>query len=304
MRHATLRAGLSAAVLLALGACSAEGPAESRATVSSGDPAACPGEVLDVVVSVGAWSDVVRQLGGDCATVTTLAPSGAASHALAPEDRESIADADLVVVNGARYDRWATDAVEASAGDPSLVSAAAVAGERAARDPHLWNDPAAVPVVAEAVARELAGLSSDAAPYFDAQHTTWLAELQPWLDAVTAVRAQSDGRTVAATAPGFGRMVATVGLTDVTPVGYLRSIRSGEEPSAADVDEFATSLRAGAVDVLVQVDDAVPDELRDAADDADIPIVEVTASPAADAPFVERQLAQLASLAEALAAGR
>lgn len=304
MRHATLRAGLSVLTLLTASACS-DGATDSVAAVSSGDPATCPGEILDVVVSTSAWSDVVRRLGGACATVTTIAPAADAPADIAAAGRTAITEADLVVVNGARYDDWAVDAAAEAAGGVVVVSAAEVAAVQAQeRDPHLWHDPAVVPEVAAAVARELARLSPDAAPYFDAQHATWTAEAQPALDLVAALRAGVGGKTFAATEDVFGRMAEAVGLTDATPPGYLGSARTGNTPSPEDVAAIEAALRTGAVDVLIQdgeVDSDVHDELRETAEDVHVPVVEVTAAPEGDAPFLDWQLEQLESLAAALA---
>ncbi|SDF75817.1 zinc/manganese transport system substrate-binding protein [Blastococcus aurantiacus] len=308
MRHAPLRAGLTALALLALSACSDDGAPDSAATVTSGDPAACPGEVLDVVVSVAAWSDVVRRLGGDCATVTTIAASPAdAPEDVVPADRAAFDVADLVVVNGARYDEWAVGAAAESDGDPVVVTAAEVAGSGAGRpDPQLWYEPEVVPEVAAAVTRELATLSPDAEPYFDAQHTAWTAELQPYVAAVAALRDGAAGRTCAATLTAWGPMARALGLTQETPSGFLRSLRSESEPSADDVDAFETALREGAVDVLVRDGAAgggTADRLRDVAEDAGVPVVEFTEFPPEDGSFVEWQLTQLAALSEALADG-
>lgn len=304
MRHATLRAGLTALVVLALPACSGDAAPGSEAAVSSGDPGTCPGDILDVVVSVGAWADVVRSLGGDCATVTTIAPSADAPAELVPADRASFGAADLVVLNGGGYDDWASDAVADGAGSPVVVSAEQVGGTDApGRDPHLWYEPAVVEAVAVVVADEMALLSPDAAPYFDAQHTAWTAGLQPWLTSVAELRERATGRTVATTDGVFGRMAGAVGLRDLTPPGYLRAARTGA-PSPEDVAALEELLRSGAVDVLVEDgedEDGVHDRLREAAADADVPVVEVAAAPDGDAPFVEWQLGQLADLAEALA---
>ncbi len=301
MRHAFL-SGLSVLALVALPGCSDDDADGGTATVVPGDPAACPGEVLDVVVSVAAWGQVVQRLGGDCATVTTIAGSAAD---LPPADRAVVVAADLVVVNGVRYDVAAIEAAEAASGDPVVVNAAEVVGSAAQRrDPHLWYEPAAVPEVGAAVARELADLSPDAAPYFDAQHMAWTAELQPFLEAVAALRSQTAGRTYATTRPLYGRTAEAVGLVDGTPREFLRSMRSGIDPSPDAVAAFASALRAGRVAVLIQDDaaeGAVQEQLREAAGDGDVPVVAVTEGPPDDVPFVEWQLAQLTSLAEALA---
>lgn len=289
MRHATLRAGLPVLALLALAGCSGGSAADSEAVVSSGDASACPGEVLDVVVSVGAWSDVVRRLGGDCATITTIAPDTGTPAEVVPADRAAFDAADLVVLNGARLDGWAADAVAAD-GNGVIVSAAEVAGaDGPGSEPHLWYDPAIVPEVARAVAHELARLSPDAAPYFAAQHTAWTTELQAWLEGVAALEADADGRTFAATGAGAGRLAEAVGLTDVTP---------------RDPADLEAAVRDGAVDVLVRVGDELPDRLAEAADDAEVPVVALDLAPAEDTSFVEWQLAQLGALAAALIEGR
>ena len=306
MRHASLRAGLTGLVLLAAASCSDAGAPDSEATVASGDPAACPGEVIDVVVSVAAWSDVVGRLGGDCATVTTIAASPAApSDDVLAADRAAFAAADLVVVNGARYDQWAVEALEESDGDAVVVTAAEVAGMDAARpDPQLWYEPRAVPEVAAAVTRELADLSPDAAPYFDAQHTAWTAELQPYVAAVAALREGAAGRTGGTTLTAWGPMARAVGLAEGTPSGLLRSLRAGSEPAPEDVEAFEAALREGSVDVLVQdgsADEGAAAGLRDVAEDAGVPVVDVTEFPPEDGAFLEWQVTQLAALAEALA---
>ena len=305
MRHGFLHAGLTVLAVLAASACSDTGAPDSEATVASGDRAACPGEVLDVVVSVVAWSDVVSRLGGDCATVTTIAasPAGPSEDVLAA-DSAAFAAADLVVVNGARYDQWAIEAVEDSDADPVVVTAAEVAGAGAARpDPQLWYAPQVVPEVAAAVARELAALSPDAAPYFDAQHTAWTAELQPYLAAVAALRDTAAGQTGGTTLPAWGPMARDLGLAERTPSGFLRSLRAGSDPAPEDVDAFETALRDGDVDVLVQdgsADGGTAARLRDVAEDAGVPVVEVTEFPPEDGAFVEWQVTQLAALSEAL----
>jgi zinc/manganese transport system substrate-binding protein len=281
------------------------------AAVASGNPAACPGDVVDVVVSVGQWGDMVRRLGGDCATVTTIVASGAVDpHDFDPttSDLAALSGADLVVINGAGYDRWAEDAAAAASG-PALVSAADAADvpDKGA-DPHLWYAPDAVQALAAAVTRELSDLDPAAADYFTDRATAWTEQLQPYLAAVAQLRATAAGRTYAATETVFDRMAAAVGLTDVTPEGYRRAASNGSEPAPGTLADFENALRAGTVDVLIyntQTSGSVPEQLRSAAEDAGVPVVEVTESPAdATSSFVAWQLDQLDALAAALGGTR
>ena len=296
--------------LAALAGCGSSDPGDGA--VATGNPSLCPGEVVDVLVSVGQWGDLTRQLGGDCANVTTVVSSGAVDpHDFDPgtADLAAFSDADLVVLNGAHYDEWAEDALATLDREPPVVIAAEVAGipEQGA-DPHLWYDPEIVELMAEAVSGALADLSPDAADYFDHQELTWQEELQPYLAAVEELRSAGAGATVAATETVFDRMSAATGLTDVTPEGYRRAISNESEPSPADLAAFQSALADGRVDVLIyntQTSGSVPEQLRAAAEDADVPVVEVTESPAdADSSFVAWQLDQLSELSDALAGQR
>jgi zinc/manganese transport system substrate-binding protein len=305
-RSFAVRTALAAVTVVGLAACTDAGGDQGSA-VSSGDPDACPGDVVDVVVSVGQWGDVVRSVGGDCATVTTIASSGAVDpHDFEPgtADLAAFSDADLVVVNGADYDHWASDAVEAQDPAPAVLSVASLVDVPDGGDPHLWYEPEAVHAMAPALAGELAELSPDAASYFEERAAAWQANLRRYLDADLALGSLVSGSTYAATETVFDRMAAALGLVDATPEGYRRTVSNDSEPAPGDLAEFETALRAGSIDVLIyntQTSGSVPEQLRAAAEDAGVPVVEVTESPAdRDGSFVSWQLAQLSALSDAL----
>ncbi len=310
MPPARSTAALGALVALTLSACAA-GSSAGGAAVSEGDPGACPGQVVDVVVSVGQWGDLVRSLGGACATVTTVVSSAAVD----PHDFEpgtaalaAFSDADLVVLNGAGYDHWAQDAVATVDPHPSVVSAAEVAGvaEQGA-DPHLWYSPEAVQEMSTAVSRALADLAgADAAEYLAQQAAAWAEDRAPYAEAIASASAVAAGHTFAATEPVFDRMAAAVGLTDATPPGYRRASSNDSEPAPGDLTAFESALSDGSIDVLVyntQTSGTVPEQLRSAAERAGVPVVEVSESPTdPDGSFVSWQVGQLTELSKALSA--
>jgi zinc/manganese transport system substrate-binding protein len=305
-RPTAVRTAALALTTLGLAACT--GGSGDGSTVATGDPAACPTDVLDVVVSVGQWGDITRTLGGDCATVTTIVASGAVDpHDFDPgtADLAAFSGADLVVLNGAGYDTWAADAVATLDPEPALVNAADIARVEEGADPHLWYDPATVQATAAAITDELTALSPDAADYFAGQATAWREELAPYLAAVDSLRGTAAGRTYAATEPVFDRMAAAIGLTDVSPEGYRRASSNHSDPAPGDLVAFEAALANGMADVLIyntQTSGSVPEQLRAAADAAGVPVVEVSESPAdASGSFVAWQLAQLSELSDALA---
>jgi zinc/manganese transport system substrate-binding protein len=305
-RPTAVRTATLALTTLGLAACT--GGSGDGSTVATGDPAACPTDVLDVVVSVGQWGDITRTLGGDCATVTTIVASGAVDpHDFDPgtADLAAFSGADLVVLNGAGYDTWAADAVATLDPEPALVNAADIARVEEGADPHLWYDPATVQATAAAITDELTALSPDAADYFAGQATAWQEELAPYLAAVDSLRGTAAGRTYAATEPVFDRMAVAIGLTDVSPEGYRRASSNHSDPAPGDLVAFEAALANGMADVLIyntQTSGSVPEQLRAAADGAGVPVVEVSESPAdASGSFVAWQLAQLSELSDALA---
>ena len=185
LRMRTGAVAAAAVTGLALTACGASGGAAARPVTSSGNPDQCPGEVVDVVVSVSQWTDLARTLGGDCASVTTVLSSSAVDpHDFEPRPTDIAAfdGAELVVLNGAGYDTWASDALANLDHAPAVVSAADVAGLRAGTpaNPHLWYDPDLLPRVAAAVTRELTRIAPADAGTFTAAADAWAADLAPY----------------------------------------------------------------------------------------------------------------------------
>ena len=330
-RSRTAALALASAATLVLAACGSE---DEGPTTSSGDADACPGDVVDVVVSVGQWGDVVESLGGDCASVTTVISSTAVDpHDFEPTtgDIAAFEEADLVVLNGADYDHWAADAAGNVDPAPVVLDLAEVAGleteehaeeeggEHAeeegeehveeehghgAVNPHIWYSPEFVQQSSEAITAELSELSPDAADYFADQATAWEEELAPYSEELASLQAVADGKSYAATESVFEYTAEAIGLTDATPEGYRESASNETDPAPGDVAAFEALLQSGGVDVLIyntQTEGCVPEQLRSAAEEAGVPVVEVTESvPDDEGSFVDWQLAQLRALSEAL----
>lgn len=305
-----LVAALAGLTALGLAACSGAGGATGDHVTSTGDPSACPGEVVHVVVSVAQWSDLARTLGGDCAAVTTVLTSSAVDpHDFepSPSDIASFTGADVVLVNGAGYDSWATHAVENLDPRPAVLTVADLAGTTGG-NPHLWYSPDAVAKAAAAVTAELSKRSPHAERYFAERSRAWTADLQPYLDQIAALRDASHGRTYAATETVFDDMAAAVGLADRTPEAYRQAVSNESDPPPGALSAFESALAGHRVDVLVvntQTEGTLPDRLRAAAEQAGVPVVAVTESPPEGTrSFVAWQVEQLTALSAALSGTR
>ncbi|MCH9669265.1 MAG: zinc ABC transporter substrate-binding protein [Actinomycetia bacterium] len=323
-------ASLLLAAPFALSACgSSDDQAESSGTSSAAAGGECPTTPVDVVVSVDQWGDIVSQLGGACANVTTvLANSATDPHSFepAPSDAAMFDGAQLVVINGGHYDEWAAKLAAASAPTAPVIDAVEISGVEAGHaghehegnehegeeghhhggevDPHVWYLPSAVNQVAEAVTADLIAVSPDAADYFEKRLAAFGNVMQPYDETVEAIRSRAAGKNFAATETVFDNMAAALDLQDKTPEGYRNAAANGTEPTPADLDAFLRLLGERGVDVLIynaQTEGSVPERIRAAAEEAGVPVVEVTETmPPGSPSFQTWQVTQLDSLAKAL----
>lgn len=308
-----LLSGTAIAIALALTGCgtatktATEPTSPGAGSAPASGAGACPGGAVDVVVSVDQWGDIVSELGGDCATVKTLLASSSVDphdYEPSPADAAAFKNAQLVVVNGADYDHWAADLAATSAGSAPLIDVAEVTATPDGANPHLWYKPAAVSAVADAVSAELTKLNPDAADYFSERREAFTAALQPYDALIAAIKAGAAGKSYAATESVFDYQAEALGLVDKTPPGYRQAAANESDPSPADIQAFQKALAGGGIDVLIfntQTEGSVSGQLRKAAEDAGVPVVEVTETvPPGQDSFVAWQDGQLEALAKAL----
>jgi zinc/manganese transport system substrate-binding protein len=277
----------------------------SRTGASAAGP--CPVAPVNVVVSVDQWGDIVGTLGGNCAKVKTVLVSSSVDphdYEPSPADASYFSGSQLVVVNGADYDPWASKLAATTVPKVPLISAAAVTETPDGANPHLWYSPSAVTAVADAVTAELTRLSPSAAGYFATQRTTFTTDLKPYNALIAKIKAASSGKSYAATEGIFSYMANALGLIDKTPAGYRRAVANQTDPSPGDLNAFRTALRNRQIDVLVlnpQTEGPVPDQIRTAAQESGVPVVDASETVAArDKSFQNWQIDQLTSLAGAL----
>jgi len=82
-------------------------------------------ERLQVVATHTILADVVRNVAGDAADVTSLMPPGADPHSFqpAPQDLARLADADVIFVNGAGFEEGLLEAIENAGENLNIVTA-------------------------------------------------------------------------------------------------------------------------------------------------------------------------------------
>lgn len=142
------------------------------AACGSGD-AGSDSSRLHVLASNTIIADLVTNVAGPDAEVTSLIPSGADPHTFdpSPSDARRIAEADIVFVNGLGLESATVmDLIETNVGDeaPVVVIADELAELGLAprdrdypqADPHMWLDPARAERYADVMVRELTEMDS------------------------------------------------------------------------------------------------------------------------------------------------
>lgn len=262
---------------------------------------------VTVVAAENFYADVVRQVGRANVKVGSILSSPDEDPHLfeaSASTARRIANARLVVYNGAGYDPWFARLLAASgARAPEVIVVAELMQRHAGDNPHLWYDPKTMPALARRVAAVLARLDPKHVSGYAARLAAFEASLAPLTAKIAALRKRYAGTPITATEPVFGYMAAALGL-DMRNPGFQRSVMNGTEPSAAEIATFVNDLRRRAVRVLLynrQTSGPLTERMRALAAAAGVPVVGVTETEPPGENYQEWMLSQLNALARALA---
>lgn len=268
---------------------------------------AAPTPAVHVVAAENFWGNITAQIGGHDIEVTSLITGpNADPHIFETDARDAalLAQAKVVVENGAGYDSWMNSLLGANGGQPGIVNAAAVLHVTGSDpNPHLWYDIPRVPKVAAAIAAALTKAAPQDAPTFRHNLATFDASLRP-LDATLAtIKKHFHNVSVAYTERVPGYLLADAHLDVKTPTGFARAIENGTDPGAADTVAMRDLLTKHDVNVLlynVQAVTPVTTQMRALAKQHRIPVVGVSETMPGRATYQQWQGAQLADLLHAL----
>ena len=205
---------------------------------------------LRVVASFSILADLVRQVGGDAVSVTSLVPPDADAHAFQPRpgDLRALRDAAVVVENGLGLEGWLTRLVQASGfrgrrivAAEGIVPRTMQEGGRAVTDPHVWQDPRNVAAMAGRIAEGLAAADPARAGEVRARAAAFAAQ-------VMQVDAEIE-RLVATVPPGKRQVITSHDAFGYYGARYgirfraAQGISTDAEPSARDLARLAAQIR-------------------------------------------------------------
>lgn len=263
---------------------------------------------LSVVASTNVYGDIARQIGGGHVHVSSILTSPDADpHLFEPGTANglAVAEADVVIQNGAGYDTFMTKLENAAPSSRRhVVTIADVLGVHGHdANPHLWYDVPQLPLIARSIANALAQADPPHAAAFRRGATRFVASLAPLGRALAAIRRAHTGDPVAYTEPVPAYLLSTAGLRNLSPSSFTRAIENGTEPPPQAVAAMGDLLKHRSVKVLLynsQTVSPITSRMRDTAVSAGVPVVGVTETLPAHRTFQQWQLDQVRALARAL----
>ena len=235
-----------------------------------------------IVAAENFYGDLASQIGGSHVAVTSILSNPDDDPHLfeaSASTAKAIADAQIIVYNGADYDPWMDKLLSASKRpDRAEIVAAALTGHKSGDNPHLWYEPATLPAVAKALAEDLAKRDPADAADFKKNLAAFEASFAAVMKQVAAIKAKHAGLVVTATEPVFGYMASALGFTMLNYEFQVATMNNAE-PSASQVAGFEKSLKDGKAKILFynsQVTDKTTERLLDLAKAGHVIVVGVT----------------------------
>src|SRR5579863_7144964 len=273
--------------------------------------AARPGTIA-VVAAENQYGNVASQVGGTYVSVTSVESNPNTdphSYEVSPDVATEIGSAQVVIQNGIGYDDFMTKIESASPSTSRrvLVVQNLLGLPDSTPNPHLWYDPATMPKVADALAADYAALQPVHAAYFRANAATFIAALNPWLDALAQFKAQYSRTPVATTEPVADYLLTAAGCDNLTPFRLQADVMNGVDPSPEDLSMQSALFTEHKVRVFVyneQVTDTLTQSFITAAQTAHIPVIGVYETmPTPGFTYQSWMLAEINALTAAVAHG-
>jgi len=209
------------------------------------------GPVLKMLTTFFPLQNWAAAVGGEKANVSLLVPVGIDVHEFEPSPAaiQAISEADMLVLNGAGLEPWATDAVTAASNSHLVlvdcskginliqVPPQFQVGSRTT-DPHIWNDPVdAIVMVKNILAGFIQADPSDSS-YFSANALTYENSLQALnQEFVNLSNSQLATRSFVTFHTAWGYLAERYNLTQIPVFGPFQ-----EEPTPADIQNVVNVI--------------------------------------------------------------
>ena len=237
-------------------------------------------EPIPVVATFSILGDMVKRIGGEHIALTTLVGPDVDTHVYQPTPKaaRSVAEADVLFLNGLDFEGWLERLAEAASFDGTMVVATNgvvpiafddhddhddekhddhdahddhddhAGHDHGAFDPHAWQSLENAVIYVNNIAAGLAQADPENAGDYYTNRAAFVAEVEVLKSEVDAMMKNlpSDKRTVVTAHDAFGYFGATYDLTFVAPQG----ISTDSEVSAGDLAALITQIREESISAV------------------------------------------------------
>ena len=275
----------------------------------AGARADTPAPPIAIVAAESVYGGVAAQIGGAAVAVTSILNNPDQDPHLfepSPATARRLAAAPIVIANGAGYDPWIETLLAASP-NPSrrLIIVARLAHRPPGGNPHLWYDPAVMPLLVERLAADFQTLDPAHAAQYRQRLAGFLTSLAPLAEKRGFIRAKWAGIPVTATEPVFGLMADALGFK-MRNLDFQRAVMNGTEPGASAIARFESDFTHRAVRLLfynTQTSDAMTRRLLALAHRSKVPVVGVSETEPPGKTYQAWMMDELVEIEKALAGG-
>ncbi|MGH8821381.1 MAG: metal ABC transporter solute-binding protein, Zn/Mn family [Rhodoferax sp.] len=261
---------------------------------------------VNIVAAENFYGDIAKQIGGAHVDVVSILSNPEQDPHLfeaSPATARALAKASIVVYNGVDYDPWMRPLLQGAASSKRVeIVAGDLLGRKTGVNPHLWYDPATMPLVAKALTNALNKADPANEADYEARLRLFDASLDPIAAKIASIRKVHTGVSVTATEPVFDYMATALGFKMRNERLQL-AVMNDTEPSARDVAAFENDLKTHNVSILFynrQASSVAAKYLLNIATAAHVPVVGVTETEPAGATYQSWMLDQLEAVEKAL----
>lgn len=272
------------------------------AACSSGHSATPNGsKKLNVVASVNFYGEVAKAIAGKYGTVTSVIDNPDVDpHDYEPttDVAKSVANADVIVENGAGYDGWMAKLVAANNTDAKVVSAAKVVGVANGENEHIWYKPKMMIQMANALAKQYGKVDPAHKADYEKNAQAYIKKLTPLTDLIDQTRAKAHGEAVAVSEPVFDNALHYLGYK-VVDNHFSKANEDGTDPSPKDIRDLQADIKAKKIKFFVentQVQSKTIDNMVALAKKSGVPVLKVTETMPSGDTYISWMTAQFRAL--------
>lgn len=237
---------------------------------------------VKIVAAENFYGELAHEIGGNNVAVTSIISNPDADphlFATSPKTSQSLAQAQIIIYNGADYDAWMEQMLTTvNKNQVIIINVADLMKIKPGANPHIWYQPATFPILAKVLADKIAQLEPASKAIVQKNLASFLADNQQVAKQIATVKQHYQGTSVTATEPVFGYMAQALGL-NMKGEDFQWKIMNDSEPTPKMVANYQSLLTNKQVKVMFynnQVSDSLTGNMQKLARQNGVKVVGVS----------------------------